>query len=82
MDEQDKLPEDMPPAVGRVNGESDTTAARAGVEVRDTPRPIPAEPVEPPPDPEEKVAQERREVAEESGKDEEPDVEPDVEPTD
>ncbi|MEU5866566.1 MULTISPECIES: hypothetical protein [unclassified Nonomuraea] len=76
MNEEDKLPEDMPPAVGQVNGESDTTAARAGVEVRDTPRPIPAEPVEPPPDPEEKVAQERREVAEDPGEPEPPDMEP------
>ncbi|MFI9592821.1 hypothetical protein [Nonomuraea sp. NPDC052265] len=76
MNEQDKLPEDLPPAVGRVNGESDTTAARASVEVRDAPRPIPAEPVEPPPDPEEKVARERHEVAEDSGEHEDPDPEP------
>ncbi|MFG6199980.1 hypothetical protein [Nonomuraea sp. JJY05] len=79
MNEAEKRPEDMPPAVGRVNGESDTLAERAGVEVRDTPRPIPAEPVEPPPDPEQKVEKEQREVAHDAG---EEDARPGVEPTD
>ncbi|MEV5502944.1 hypothetical protein AB0M50_46845 [Nonomuraea fuscirosea] len=64
MNGQDETPEDMPEAVGRVNGESDTIAERAGVEIRQTPRPIPSEPVEPPPDPEQKVEEERREAAE------------------
>ncbi|SPL90285.1 unnamed protein product [[Actinomadura] parvosata subsp. kistnae] len=54
--------------------------ARAGVQVRHTPRPIPAEPIEPPPDPEQKAEEERREVASEGG--EEKDVRPDAEPTD
>ncbi|MFI6742254.1 hypothetical protein ACIBI9_55910 [Nonomuraea sp. NPDC050451] len=79
MNEAEKRPEDMPPAVGQVNGESDTLAERASVEVRDTPRPIPAEPVEPPPDPEQKAEKERREVAHDAG---EEDVQPGVEPTD
>ncbi|MBB6547826.1 hypothetical protein [Nonomuraea rubra] len=78
MDDE-KPPEEMPPAVGKVSGESDTLAARAGVQVRDTPRPIPAEPVEPPPDPEQKAEEERREVAADAGEEA---VEPDVEPTD
>ncbi|NJP93525.1 hypothetical protein HCN51_29455 [Nonomuraea sp. FMUSA5-5] len=76
----EKPPEEMPPAVGQVSGESDTLVARAGVQVRHTPRPIPAEPIEPPPDPEQKAAEERREVASEGG--EEKDVRPDAEPTD
>ncbi|GAA4942315.1 hypothetical protein HD597_001111 [Nonomuraea thailandensis] len=78
MDDDEKLPEEMPPAIGQVSGESDTLAARAGVEVRATPRPIPREPVEPPPDPEQKAEEERREVA----ADADDGVEPDVEPTD
>jgi hypothetical protein len=81
MDDE-KPPEEMPPAVGQVCGESDTLAARAGVEVRATPRPIPAEPVEPPPDPEQKAEEERREVAADEDDGVEPGVEPDVEPTD
>ncbi|MFI6390752.1 hypothetical protein ACIBHY_48430 [Nonomuraea sp. NPDC050547] len=76
MDERE--PEDLPEAVGRVNGESDIRAERAGVEVRETRRPIPAEPIDPPPDPERKVREERREAAEQDGQD----VEPDAEPTD
>ncbi|MFE0155995.1 hypothetical protein ACFWY5_53290 [Nonomuraea sp. NPDC059007] len=76
MDERE--PEDLPEAVGRVNGESDMRVERAGVEVRDTPRPIPAEPIDPPPDPERKVREERREAAEQESRD----VEPDAEPTD
>lgn len=63
MSAQDVTPEDMPEAVGRVNGESDTIAERAGVRIRRTSRPIPSEPVEPPPDPERKVEEERREAA-------------------
>ncbi|NUO96491.1 MAG: hypothetical protein HOV96_29765 [Nonomuraea sp.] len=68
--------EQLPAAVGQVNGESDTVAERAGVSVRETRRPIPAEPVEPPPDPERKIEDERREAAEAE------DVPPDAEPTD
>ncbi|WP_379522851.1 hypothetical protein [Nonomuraea insulae] len=68
----------MRAAVGRVMGESDTIADRANVEVRQTRRPIPAEPIEQPPDPEQKVEDERREVAEAAG---EEDVSPDAEPT-
>jgi hypothetical protein len=78
MTEDQKPAEDMPPAVGQVNGESDTLAERAGVEVRDTRRPIPAEPVDPPFDPERKVAAERREVAGDCGEG----VPADAEPTD
>ncbi|WP_162794691.1 hypothetical protein [Nonomuraea lactucae] len=77
MNGQDEVPADLPAAVGRVDGESDTIAARAGVEVRETRRPIPAEPVEAPLDPEHKVEQERREATE-NGED----VRPDAEPTD
>ena len=71
------MSEQLPAAVGQVNGESDTVAERAGVDVRQTRRPIPAEPVEPPPDPERKAEQERREAAAA-----EEDVPPDAEPTD
>lgn len=78
MNGQDEESSDMRAAVGRVMGESDTIAERAKVEVRQTRRPIPAEPIEPPPDPERKVEDERREVAE--GADGE-DVRPDAEPT-
>jgi hypothetical protein len=77
MNGQDEMPADLPPAAGRVNGESDTIAARAGVEVRETRRPIPAEPIEPPLDPEQKVEQERHEAVEDGE-----DVRPDAEPTD
>ncbi|WP_157252752.1 hypothetical protein [Nonomuraea typhae] len=76
MNEQD----DLPPAVGQVNGESDMRVERAGVETRDTPRPIPAEPVEPPPDPEAKVAEEQREAEQQADGEEKPP--PDTEPTD
>ncbi|MCK2219450.1 hypothetical protein MF672_037480 [Actinomadura sp. ATCC 31491] len=84
MDGQDeKRPEEMPPAVGQVNGESDTLVARAGVEVRRTPRPIPAEPVESPPDPEQAVEEERREVAADGGEETGGgDGDPGAEPTD
>ncbi|MEV5323161.1 hypothetical protein ACFMQL_32800 [Nonomuraea fastidiosa] len=67
----------LPPAVGKVNGESDTIAKRAGVELRASRRPIPAEPIDPPPDLEQKVEDERREAATD---DEE--IRPDAEPTD
>jgi len=67
----------MPPAVGKVNGESDTIAKRAGVELRASRRPIPAEPIDPPPDLEQKVEEERREA--ETGDEE---VRPGIEPTD
>ncbi|GAA2211784.1 hypothetical protein GCM10009850_072440 [Nonomuraea monospora] len=77
----DKRPEEMPPAIGQVCGESDTLAARAGVEVRETPRPIPAEPVEPPPDPEAKAEEERREVADDGEEPVEGDEDPGTEPT-
>ncbi|MFC4122917.1 hypothetical protein [Nonomuraea zeae] len=87
MNGQDEDLSDVPAAIGQVNGESDTIAARAGVEVRQTRRPIPAEPVEQPPDPERKVEEERREAAlldeiqpvtEDPGEEE---ARPDAEPT-
>ena len=79
MDGQDEESPDLPVAVGRVHGESDTVAERAGVEIRETDRPIPAEPIEPPPDPGQKVEEERREAAEDTDGRE---VSPDTEPTD
>ncbi|MEV0585202.1 hypothetical protein [Nonomuraea sp. NPDC050310] len=75
---EDTLPEELPAAVGQVNGESDMRVERAGVEVRQTARPIPAEPVDPPADPEAKAEAEQRKT-EREGPDE-PDQEP--EPTD
>ncbi|MEO3870117.1 hypothetical protein ABGB18_14970 [Nonomuraea sp. B12E4] len=39
-----KKPEELPEAVGRVNGESDVVAERAGIETPRTRRPIPADP--------------------------------------
>jgi hypothetical protein len=78
MNGQDEESSGTPAAVGQVNGESDIIAERAGVELRETRRPIPAEPVEPPPDPERKVEAERREAAEDPGGE---DARPDAEPT-
>ncbi|WP_084965569.1 hypothetical protein [Thermoactinospora rubra] len=51
---------DLPEAVEGVGGESDVVAQRAGVELRETPRPVPVDPVDPPGDP---VAAERQEQA-------------------
>ncbi|SDL29956.1 hypothetical protein [Nonomuraea jiangxiensis] len=79
MEKQDQVPSDLPAAVGQVNGESDIIAERAGVELRETRRPIPAEPIEPPPDPEQKVEHERREADEEGEEAEDPSAHP--EPT-
>ncbi|MEV4566312.1 hypothetical protein AB0K18_36545 [Nonomuraea sp. NPDC049421] len=75
MSQQDEAAP-LPPAVGQVNGESDTIAQRAGVEVRETRRPIPAEPVEPPPDPEQKLEEERREAAADDAEEPRADAEP------
>ncbi|MGA4987947.1 hypothetical protein [Nonomuraea bangladeshensis] len=80
MNAQNTTSDDLPAAVGRVNGESDIVAERSGGDVHtSSPRPIPAEPVEPPPDPERKAEQERREAAEHTGEEQE---RPGTEPTD
>ncbi|WP_188187944.1 hypothetical protein [Nonomuraea sp. SYSU D8015] len=47
-------PDELPEAVGRVNGESDIVAERSGAETRKTRRPVPAEPLEQQETPEEK----------------------------
>ncbi|MGA5759572.1 hypothetical protein [Nonomuraea bangladeshensis] len=80
MNAQNTTSDDLPAAVGRVNGESDIVAERSGGDVRtSSPRPIPAEPVEPPVDPERKAEEERRDAAENTG--EQP-ARPGTEPTD
>ncbi|MER7364706.1 hypothetical protein [Nonomuraea wenchangensis] len=80
MNAQDGTKADLPAAVGRVNGESDIVAERSGGDVHtSSPRPIPAEPVEPPLDPEHKAEEERREATKNAGDDQ---AHPGAEPTD
>ncbi|SDM20782.1 hypothetical protein [Nonomuraea jiangxiensis] len=59
-----RKPEELPAAVGRVNGESDVVAERAGVVTPRTRRPIPADPPEAldEPQPEEEPEDEEEDV--------------------
>lgn len=76
MNAQDGTNTDLPAAVGRVNGESDIVAERSGGDVHtSSPRPVPAEPIEPPPNPERKAEEERHETATDAGQ-ERPGAEP------
>lgn len=59
------MSEDVPEAANGMGGESDVVAERSGAETPRAPRPIPADPVDPPDIVLERMAEERRAAPEE-----------------